>query len=341
MIDCSKEISSYHGKHVRLPEVERSEMRNRRQANQTRLKNGLSKDEKSPPERFVKQGSYAMHTMVQHPDKDYDIDDGAVFAKDDLVGPKGGDMSAKAARDMVRDAVDDGSFKTPPVVRTNCVRVVYDAGYHVDIPVYREFQDEWGEVVLELAGADWRVSDPTELTQWFNGAVIDRSPDTTNGRQMRRCVCLLKRLDRSRKYWNLPSGLILSVLTDECYIPHLDRDDEAFHETVAEMHQRLDIALSVFNPVDSSEELTKGPDDPKTRELRDRLAWVLERLTPVKDETCDRNEALKRWGEVFATDYFAQFMTEEEDGGADKANRVKAAVAAAMPTAPRSWLGDG
>jgi hypothetical protein len=37
---------------------------------------------------------------------------------------------------MVRDAVDDDKFKKPPEVRPNCVRVFYEAGYHVDLPVY-------------------------------------------------------------------------------------------------------------------------------------------------------------------------------------------------------------
>jgi hypothetical protein len=58
-----------------------------------------------------------MKTMVQHPDKDYDIDDGVYFDKEVLVGERGAEMSALQARQMVRNAIDDGSFKTPPEVR--------------------------------------------------------------------------------------------------------------------------------------------------------------------------------------------------------------------------------
>src|SRR5262249_36820625 len=60
---------------------------------------------------------------------DYDIDDGVYFDKGVLVGDRGAEMSALQARQMVRDALDDGSFKTPPEVRTNCVRVYYEAGF--------------------------------------------------------------------------------------------------------------------------------------------------------------------------------------------------------------------
>lgn len=335
MIDCSAEMGNFHADEVRLPEPERAEMRDRRAANQKRLKSGLASKDKPAPKRFVKQGSYAMHTMVQHPEKDYDIDDGAVFAKTDLVGPRGGDMAAVDAREMVREALDDGSFKTPPVTKTNCVRVLYDAGYHVDVPVYREFEDAAGKTCIELAGAEWRRSDPTELNTWFNQAVIDKSPDAVEGRQMRRIVCLLKAFARSRKTWNLPSGLIQSVLADEQYIKRDGRDDEALYDAMKAIHTRLLVTLQVYNPVDRTEELTKGGDDPKARELRDRLKWAVDRLLPVKAGTCTKNEALKRWNEVFGTNYFGKYLTDEKPDSS--AQKIAKAVAVAAPTAPRSW----
>ena len=73
-----------------------------------------------------------MKTMTRHAAKDYDIDDGVYFDKEDLVGERGAEMSALQARQMVRDALDDGSFKKPPEARKNCVRVYYEAGFHVD-----------------------------------------------------------------------------------------------------------------------------------------------------------------------------------------------------------------
>ncbi len=55
---------------------------------------------------FKSQGSYAMRTMVRHPDNDYDIDDGTYFDAAVLIGSRGGEMTALQARCMVRDAVD-------------------------------------------------------------------------------------------------------------------------------------------------------------------------------------------------------------------------------------------
>lgn len=137
MFDCSKDVRAYHDQDVTLPKSEQDAMRDRRESNRTRLRNGLASAGKPAPIEFVSQGSYAMKTMVRDPDNDYDIDDGVYFRKEDLVGDRGAEMTSLQARQMVRDAVDDGKFKKPPEVRSNCVRVFYEKGYHVDLPVYR------------------------------------------------------------------------------------------------------------------------------------------------------------------------------------------------------------
>lgn len=117
MFDCSKDVVSYHNDEVTLPQSDRSNMRKRRNSNRDRLKKGLT--DKGDPQPFMlcKQGSYAMLTMVQHDDNHYDIDDGVYFEETDLDGKNGGKMLALDARKMVRDAVDDGSFKTAPIVK--------------------------------------------------------------------------------------------------------------------------------------------------------------------------------------------------------------------------------
>ncbi len=336
MIDCSKEISKYHSEKVRLGKTQQDEMRGHRQANQNRIKNGLKKDDKPTPKRHVKQGSYAMCTMVQHPDKDYDIDDGAVFGREGLKGPQGGDMTPRAARDMVRDAVDDGSFTQKPETLKNCVRVYYKEKHHVDIPVYREYEDDNGDTILELASSEWRKSDPTEITKWFNDAVIDKSPDENNGRQMRRVVCLLKKFARSRKGWKLPSGLILSVLVDENYWANDGRDDEAFFDTMQAIYNRLlSSGYQVWNPVDNDEELTNGADDSKVYELEDRLIWALNKLRPVKNETCTKNEALKAWKEVFKDEFFDQFIGDDDEE--DKGKSLNILIGSVRDKSPKQW----
>lgn len=205
MFNCSKEVLAHHDEKVTLPQAERDEMRERRNANRDRLKRGLKNAGKPAPREFVSQGSYGMKTMTQNPDLDYDIDDGVYFNKHDLDGQRGGAMSALQARQFVRDGLDDDSFNRPPEVRNNCVRVYYVAGYHVDMPVYRDIasRDAWGNVTYchELASTEWKRSDARNVTEWFEGENNNKSPDTSNGRQLRRVVRQIKKFARSRESW--------------------------------------------------------------------------------------------------------------------------------------------
>ncbi len=311
MVDCSKEIIKFYNSAVRLPETARGELRANRKANQDRLKKRTKEQEKPEPNKFVKQGSYAMRTMIQQPDNDYDIDDGSVFLIDDLIGPNGADMTAIKARQMVCDVLQDDRFKKQPEVKNNCVRVYYDAGHHVDIPVYRKVKDDEGNISYELASSDWRESDPEGVTHWFNKAVIDNSPDESNGRQMRRIVCLLKKFARSRPSWNMPSGFILSKLADEKYSSDSDREDVSLYDTMRLIYERLCNNLEVQHPI-IDEKLTNGTDDARTKELRDKLKESLENLQILFDTDCSKKYALKAWKKVFNDNFFDELI---EDSG--------------------------
>ena len=86
MYNCASDVLAYHDDKVTLPQVERTNMSGRRDANRERLKKGLKDKGKPAPREFASQGSYAMKTMTQHPAKDYDIDDGVYFDKAVLFG---------------------------------------------------------------------------------------------------------------------------------------------------------------------------------------------------------------------------------------------------------------
>lgn len=128
MFDCDADVRSFHNEEITLSHAQQSEMRNRRDANRNRLNKGLESKGDPLPCFYQAQGSYAMHTMVQNDNNNHDIDDGAVFAKADLVGKQGAENSALDARKLVRAALDDGSFAIPPAVLKNCVRVFYKQG---------------------------------------------------------------------------------------------------------------------------------------------------------------------------------------------------------------------
>jgi len=335
MFDCSKEMTGFHDKEVTLPNTARTQMRDHRDANRKRLRSGLTKVEKPLPKNFHSQGSYAMKTMVQHDDNKYDIDDGVYFDKEQLVGDRGAELSALATRQMVRDAVDDGCFKTPPEVRKNCVRVFYEAGYHVDLPVYRKIEEKnWlGDVKIyfELASVNWKRSDAREVTAWFEDENTKQSladdPD-----QLRRICRLLKKYSTSRPSWcsQATSGFVITKLVTERFRPSRLRDDKALLDTMKAIKSRLDWTLEVDHPVTPNEKLSKGADDTKISFFRDRLGDAIKWLEPVEKNDCTREDARNAWDKTFNTEYFASCAVPEESTSASKsATFLTAAVAAA------------
>lgn len=335
MYNCSNDILGYHDDKTTLPQAERDEMRQRRNSNRERLKKGLKNNEKPTPLEFCSQGSYAMRTMTQHPAKDYDIDDGVYFAKEDLVGAQAAEMSALAARQMVRDAVDDGSFKTPPAVCKNCVRVYYDAGYHVDIPVYRRVitKNIWGaeEVHYELASSDWKRSDARRVTGWFDEENKRQSPDEINGRQLRRNTRLIKKFATSRSSWKgkIGSGFMITKLVTEKYRANVNREDDSLYYTMKAIRDRLEYDLVVKHPVTPDSTITKGDEDPKAKFLKDKLTDALGWLEVLFEADCTAEKAAKAWDAVFNTTYFT-----------DKHNaRSKTAQKAASNSTEAIWNG--
>lgn len=318
MFDCAKDILAHHDEMVTLPQSERTAMRDRRNANRDRVKKDLKEKEKPSPLEFKSQGSYAMKTMVQYPLKDYDIDDGVYFAKEALVGARGAEMTALQARQMVRDAVDDGGFKTPPEVHTNCVRVIYGGGYHVDLPVYRRVTTKniLGEETYhhELAGSDWKRSDARDVTDWFEKENTAQSPDDTNGRQLRRNVRQIKKFSRSRDSWSgqILSGFGITKLVTESFRANADREDTSLYDTMKAIRDRLNWNLVVAHPVTPGATITKGTDDAAARFLRDRLTEALDNLAPLFASECTQEKALKCWDKVFNTTFFIDRLPLEK-----------------------------
>lgn len=313
MFDCAKDVRAYHDQEVSLPKAEQDKMRNRRDSNRTRLRNGLEKADKPAPIEFVKQGSYAMKTMVRDPDNDYDIDDGVYFAKEDLVGERGAEMTSLQARQMVRDAVDDGKFKRAPEVRSNCVRVFYEAGYHVDLPVYRRVVTStvYGdEIHYELAASSgWKRSDARDVSDWYE----DERAKSTDGKQLRRINRDLKKYARSRFSWRagILSGFSITVLVTEQF-RQADREDRALYDTMVANRDRLDFNLQIEHPVTPGDHLTSGPDDARARSFRDKLTEAIDTLQPLFETDCTRERALKCWDKVFATTFFSERLENEQ-----------------------------
>jgi hypothetical protein len=313
MFDLHSEIYKFYRDRVRLTSEQRSELAGYRNTNYERLKTGLDKLEYPRPVRKCDQGSYAMHTTNQHPENEYDIDSAIIFDKDDLPS------SPLDARRRIESAMKEGggNFSQPPEARTNAVTVWYQEGYHVDLAIHRRYFDGLGNEIIEHAGVEWTQRDPMDITNWFNNLVVSLSPSKDNGAtvasgQMRRIVQLLKMFAKSRKSWNLPSGLVISTLVGkECYRPNYYSDEKALYETIISLHNRLQASIEVKNPVDDTQLFTyKSEYTNQVINLRDQLKTSLDWLEPLLSSDCDKESAVKVWKQFFRHEYWDELLEQ-------------------------------
>lgn len=318
-IDCNREIKAFHDEEVTLLSKHQTEMQARRDAGRTRLETGLNLKAHPQPKKMHSQGSYAMRTMVQDAENDYDIDDGAYFRATDLVDDDGKKLTPLAARERVCEALKcDGRLKYDATVKRNCVRQLYPQGYHIDVAVYRIVTaetetGEQGEHYEHASGDEWIESDARAVTRWYNGRVGELNAGEPDGSQLRRITKLTKKFSR-RPDWKAQttSGIRLSQLVVECFAPVSDRDDEALHETWKAIKNRLDDSTAIPHPVLGGCWLAEAGDS-EVLFFQDCLTEALETLEILDDPDCSRNRARQAWDEVFDTDFFTDQPAVEEN----------------------------
>ncbi len=330
MRNCDKQVLKYQRDIVKLSDDARLDIKDKADTNRERLKGGLRAANKPTPIGMHTQGSYSMKSMIQEADGDYDIDDGVYFKKEDLVGPRGGEMSARDVRDMVCEALQDSRFKKAPEVRKNCVRVYYDGGYHVDVPSYRKIEVKdpiSGELktAWELAGADWKRSDARAVTKWFKTANSTRCSDAStdgNRGQFVRITRLMKKFARSRGSWKSKtiSGFAISRLVEECYLEIRDRNDQAFRRVMQQIHDRLEINDEIRHPTLSDENIVDA-GNARVAFFKDCLSDNLKHLEVLDEDDCTHDKAMKAWDRVFNTNWFQRQPDPDAEKKLDNATR--------------------
>jgi hypothetical protein len=324
--DCTKDFQQYYDNHVRLSS-ERKKLAEVRDTNLQRIREGLAdleNETKKPHPSFSdskNQGGYAMHTLNQAADNDYDIDVALVFESDDLPDDPG------EAKLRVRDALRRRAtnFVTEPEARTNAVTVWYEEGYHVDFAIYRRRSTAWS-TITEHASSTWIAREPLEVSDWFCGQVDDKSPaesfwqsDLKVGpKQMRRIVRFIKRFCKSRASWNLPGGMIITTLVNEVYQPDRSRDDISLRSTLTRIQSRLEQSLEIMSPVRPEQELTASEKHKKQVErLLKKLNQFLPKLAVLDEPLCTEEKARNAWNFIFNHEFWKQKSAQDMSEGAE------------------------
>ncbi|MGD9368729.1 MAG: hypothetical protein PVH87_23710 [Desulfobacteraceae bacterium] len=212
--------------------------------------------------RFRGQGAYAINTLVNPIDGEYDLDDGVYLQhldnRDARKWPSGATV-----RQWLINAVE-GRGREEVVEKKACVRVRYPGLYHVDLPVYGILN---GRCMLAPEGENqWRHSDPLALIQWIKTNV------DLYGEQLLRIIRFLKAWAdfQSLQLGKTPSGLMMTVLATRHFQDHA-RDDIAVTYTLQVISKAVTCFFYVPNPVDISEELTDGLTQNQKERFRDAI----------------------------------------------------------------------
>jgi len=344
MYDYSKKIDEFWYEKVRLNDAFKDKLYKHRKSNRDRL---ISRLPVSIPHltiydnSFKPQGSMAMQTIIQtrFDEEEYDIDDGLVLQKSELVNATGSELLVGELRDIVLKSLEDSRFKRRPELKSNCVRVFYAEGdeekHHVDFPIYRSFSNSDGEI-RELANdTGWVISDPTQVNSWFENEVVERNKKVDGrGSQMRKLVQLLKRFCRSRREWDMPNGMKLTMLVSENQPSFSDRIDIAFRNLLVNLKDRLE-KTKVINNLAHPERtpITKTINDYNVCELLNKLTDGISKLNILDDSKCQSEDAKKAWDWIFQSDGFF------DD---DKNNKsLGAGLTTAVPHNPVDHRGGG
>lgn len=309
MYNLEKEFKKFYKDHVVLSRDEKNNLFSKKNTNIERLKEGLkeyneeNKTDYKLTEEPIIQGSIAMSTIIQNDNKDYDIDVAIVFDKENI--PEG----TISTKNIVVNALKRKctGFKKEPEAKTNCVRIEYAEGYHIDFAIYRRYKDENDNFIYEHCGSEWRIRDPRAITKWF------LEQNKQKNYNLREVVRLLKMFTKSREKWvNMPGGLILSVLANEQFQSSYDRMDERFYYTIKAIRDRLATNKDVYNPVEENQSLKLvSQDDIKINNLFNRLDEKLSKLDVLFMPNCTRIEALEAWKEFFNHSFWEELIQSE------------------------------
>jgi hypothetical protein len=242
---------------------------------------------------FYIQGSYKLKTLIRTKDDICDLDDGVYF-KDNPD-----DITATTLQRWVKEAVD-GITDATPEHKKKCIRLVYKAGYSIDLPVL--VFDEKTEVHPNLAvkNVGYQIDDPKEFILAFNRVKTS---------QMVRMVKYLKSwCDYKRQ--DMPSGLAMTVLSMNHFQSN-SRDDIALKFLLVEIEKELKKAFSCKMPTTPYDDLFLDHTETKKSNFMNNLSTFIDDAKRAIDEK-NKLKASKYWKKHLG-DRFPDGEDEDEE----------------------------
>ena len=287
MADCHDLFEQFYGE-IKLSHSQLDYLKQARNALRKKVREHFDEMEYIRP-KFCGQGSYAMSTIINPLDEEYDIDDG-VYLQNLDEQDMGRWPSPSTVHKWIYEAAK-GHTDEDPVDKRTCIRVAYSGHYHVDLPIYGEYDE--GFYLAEKGAKGWHPSDPKALTDWFVKQVRGK------GEQLRRIVRYFKAWgDYQSRRCTLPSGLILTILSVRNFeaggSKTTERDDAVFGKTVKNVYVQISRSFRICNPIDEEEVLSERLTEPQKKNFK-RLLSVLREAAGAALREDSEKAACKIW----------------------------------------------
>jgi len=319
MADVQSQFEKFH-EAIRIDYEMSSELREKRDILVDRIKDYLKAKEK-PTVHQLLQGSYKMKTGVKPlGEQEYDIDIGLRMTLDD--------QEPSVVRGWIHDAVKDHTKRCEN--RGPCIRVVYEAGFHLDLVAYR-VRETNGTEEFHLAHKTegWRPADPVRLMDHVT-SVRERFADTedsaTQTDQFRRVVRCMRRWEDV----HVPEGAegklaglaFVLLCCDHLTVQrHLDGrpDDHLALQLLAERLGTWSGRLSAQKPTPEYEDMLAGLDDQQMDALKARFRQLAQVLSNAR-LSVDPVDACQKLRDELGDDF--PVPTPEDSGKKTKAPAI-------------------
>lgn len=286
---------------ISLSRTQDDKLRQGRDALRDIIKKWFTDNDKPQP-KFCWQGSFAMKTTVNPILGEYDLDDGVY-----LSGYENKPISTFPTPDTVHSWIKNATSrhtKEEPIDKKSCVRVVYQAGYHIDYPIYIDNSEK---NYLATTNEGWIISNPTEFVNWFVEKVKN------SDEQLRRIVKYIKAW---KDYNNIDlKGVEITILAANNYYEFEGHDENSLRETITRMLVSLTINFVCQRPVEPYENLFEGKSQAQKDEILSKLQLLKEKLDKSISEE-DEEKASKYMIEIFG-DRFPKGKPPTTDKGAN------------------------
>ena len=296
MANCHKLFTDFIDA-LAITDTKRSSMMTSRENLREHIRTAFEKDHPDYKIKFYIQGSYKMETTIRTKDDECDLDDGV------YISPKP-DVKCSTLQQWVYDSVK-GITSAAPIKKNKCIRVKYQSGYHIDLPIYvkEDLTDSDETPQLAIKNGNYEESDPKAVVDWFRNAKKDNP-------QLVRIVKYLKAWC-DNTHGSMPPGLAMTILAVNNQKEN-ERDDIALKDTLKAIKAQLDSEFKCVVPAAPNDDMFADYSEDKKKYIMSALETFIS----------DANKALNEPNEKKASKIWIKYLGNRFPEGEDKENKT-------------------